>query len=126
MNALTNQLKRPDQPGKGKTSSTGCQCRSPIKQLFLQQIQSALDGSASTDPNNNISSYLWTKISGPSSFTIANANSVQTQVTNLVEGVYQFELKVTDAGGLFDKDMMQVTVLMSLSHHHAQHARSCS
>ena len=70
----------------------------------------ALDGSASTDANNDITSYLWTKISGPSSFTIANANSVQTQVTNLVEGVYEFELKVTDARGLFDRDTVQVPV----------------
>ena len=44
-----------------------------------------LNGSA-TDPDNNITSYQWTKISGPSSFTIANPNAVQTQVTNLVEG----------------------------------------
>ena len=69
-----------------------------------------LNGSASTDPDNNINSYLWTKISGPSSFNITNPNIVQTQVTNLVEGVYQFELKVADAGGLFSKDTMQVNV----------------
>jgi Tol biopolymer transport system component len=69
-----------------------------------------LDGSKSTDPDNNITSYQWTKISGPSSFNIGNANAVQTQLTNLVEGVYQFELKVTDAGGLVDKDTIQVTV----------------
>jgi hypothetical protein len=52
-------------------------------------------------------SYQWIKISGPSSFTITNANAVQTQVTNLVEGVYQFELKVTDIAGLFAKDTVQ-------------------
>ena len=69
-----------------------------------------LDGSASTDPDNNISSYLWTKISGPSSLAITNANAVQTQVTNLVQGVYQFELKVTDAGGLFSRDTIQITI----------------
>jgi len=68
-----------------------------------------LDGSKSTDPDNNITTYQWTKISGPSSFNIANSNAAQTQVTNLVEGVYQFELKVTDAGGLNDKDTMKVT-----------------
>ena len=62
-----------------------------------------LNGSGSTDPDNNITSYTWTKISGPSSFNIANANAVQTQVTNLVQGIYQFELKVTDAGGLFQR-----------------------
>lgn len=69
-----------------------------------------LDGSGSTDPDNNITSYAWTKISGPSSFNIANANTVQTPVTNLTQGVYLFELKVTDAGGLFSKDTMQVIV----------------
>ena len=69
-----------------------------------------LNGSASTDPDNNIASYQWTKISGPSSFTIANPNAVQTQVTNLVEGVYQFDLKVTDRFGLYDNDVVQVTV----------------
>jgi N-acetylneuraminic acid mutarotase len=69
-----------------------------------------LNGSSSTDQDNNITSYAWTKISGPSSFNIANANAVQTQVTNLVEGVYEFELKVTDAGGLFSKDTMRLTV----------------
>src|SRR6187551_3737526 len=57
-----------------------------------------LDGSASSDPENNITSYAWTKISGPASFNITNANIVQTQVTSLIEGVYQLELKVTDVG----------------------------
>ena len=69
-----------------------------------------LDGSKSTDPDNNITIYQWTKINGPSSFNIGNANEVTTQVSNLLEGVYQFELTVTDAGGLFDKDTVQVTV----------------
>ena len=68
-----------------------------------------LNGSASTDPENNITAYAWTKISGPSS-NITNANATQTQVNNLIQGTYQFELKVTDGGGLFDKDTLQVTV----------------
>ena len=69
-----------------------------------------LDGSGSTDPDNNITGYLWNRISGPTLSNIANSNSVQTQATNLVEGIYQFELKVTDARGLFSKDTVRVTV----------------
>ena len=69
-----------------------------------------LDGSNSTDPDNNITNYLWTKISGPSTFMINNINVVQSQVNNLVAGVYQFELKVTDAGGLFDMDTVEITI----------------
>src|SRR5215204_4187918 len=74
-----------------------------------------LDGSASSDPENNITSYIWTKITGPSSFNIANTIAAQTQVTNLVQGVYQFELKVTDAGALFSKDTMQIIVNAAVS-----------
>ncbi len=70
-----------------------------------------LNGSGSTDPDNNITGYAWTKITGPSSFNITNANVVQKQVNNLLQGVYQFELKVTDAGGLFSKDTVQISVI---------------
>jgi N-acetylneuraminic acid mutarotase len=68
-----------------------------------------LDGSCSADPDNNISSYVWTKIAG-SSANIATPNAVQTQVTGLIQGSCQFELKVTDAGGLSSKDTVQITV----------------
>ncbi len=82
-----------------------------IDQTITLPVNSGiLNGSASTDPDNNITAYAWTKISGPSSFSINNAGTVQAQITNLVAGVYQFELKVTDAGGLFDRDTVQVQV----------------
>lgn len=69
-----------------------------------------LDGSKSTDPDNNITSYQWAKINGPSSFAITNASAITTQVNNLVEGTYLFELKVTDAGGLYAKDTILIKV----------------
>lgn len=78
--------------------------------LTLPLDSMLLDGSGSTDPDHNISTYQWTKIAGPSSFVFSNAASMKTQAGKLVEGVYQFELKVTDDGGLFDKDTVQVTV----------------
>jgi len=74
----------------------------------------SLDGSASADPDNNITGYVWRNISGISGFTIVNAIAVQTQLNNLVQGVYLFELKVTDAGGLFSKDTVLVTVNSSV------------
>ena len=83
----------------------------PDQTIILPTNTVVLDGSSSTDPNNNISNYLWTKVAGQLSFNIANAEAVQTQVTNLVQGIYLFELKVTDAGGFFDKDTIQVTVM---------------
>ena len=63
-----------------------------------------------TDTDGSISAYSWTKISGPAAGTITNATSAATTVTGLVQGVYQFELKVTDNNGATGKDTMQVTV----------------
>jgi hypothetical protein len=95
--------------------------RPPIANAGADQIitlptnKVTINASGSTDPDNNIASYLWTKISGPPLFNIGNANLVQTQVSNLAEGVYLFELKVSDSAGLFSKDSVQVTVKKSPS-----------
>jgi hypothetical protein len=86
----------------------------PDQTITLPANQISVNGSTSTDPDNNIAAYAWTIISGPSSFSITNSNAVQTQVTNLVQGIYQFELKVTDTYGLFSKDTMKVTVNASI------------
>jgi hypothetical protein len=69
-----------------------------------------LNGTKSIDPDNNITAYYWSQISGPSPSNIVNATAVQTTVKSLGQGIYQFELKVTDAGGLFSKDTVQITV----------------
>jgi lysophospholipase L1-like esterase len=69
-----------------------------------------LDGSTSTDDDGNIVSYQWTKISGPPNFNIQSPNSAITNVTNLTEGTYTFELKVTDDQGAFTTDQVNVTV----------------
>ena len=96
----------PTQPNRPPVARAGSD------QTITLPINSAtIDGSGSIDPDNNITSYGWTKISGPSSFNIASANAVQTPVTNLVQGTYQFELLVIDAGGLFSKDTMEVIVM---------------
>jgi hypothetical protein len=65
---------------------------------------------ASSDPDGNISNYLWTKISGPVSFNIIKPSDSITKVKSLVAGTYLFELKVTDNGGLSAKDTMRIIV----------------
>jgi N-acetylneuraminic acid mutarotase len=78
--------------------------------IALPKDSTRLDGSASTDPDGSIATYKWTKISGPFSANIITANSAQSLVTNLVHGVYRFELRVTDAGGLQSMDTVNITV----------------
>ena len=65
---------------------------------------------AGTDVDGTISSYAWLKISGPSSGTIATANAATTTVNNLVQGVYKFQLTVTDDNGDTGKDTIIITV----------------
>lgn len=85
-------------------------CANPDVIITLPSTSVTLNASCSADPDNNIVAYSWTKISGPPAFTIVNANDNQTLINGLILGVYQFELKVTDAGGLFSKDTVKVTV----------------
>ena len=63
-----------------------------------------------TDLDGTISGYTWIKISGPAAGTIASQNSGITDVTNLVAGVYQYELTVKDNKGAVGKDTVLVTV----------------
>ncbi len=73
-----------------------------------------LNGSA-TDPDGTIATYQWTKIAGPTQFTITTSNAAVTTVTGLVQGVYRFELTATDNSGAADKDTVQVTVNAALN-----------
>ena len=41
---------------------------------------------------------------------MSNESNAKTQLTGLVKGMYSFELKVSDAGGLFSKDTVQIEV----------------
>ena len=52
-------------------------------------------------------------ISGPSA-TITNAGSAATTVTAMAQGIYQFQLKVTDNNGAISMDTIQVTVNASV------------
>jgi hypothetical protein len=78
--------------------------------IVLPQDSVSLNGSASYDLHGNVKEYLWSKISGPSSFSMTTRKLVQTIIKNLTKGVYQFELKVTDSGNFFDLDTIQVIV----------------
>ena len=69
-----------------------------------------LNGSASSDPDGSITSYLWTKINGPAQFTIGNNATASTLLSNLTAGLYTFQLKVTDNGGAIALDTIKIVV----------------
>jgi hypothetical protein len=79
-------------------------------QVITLPVNTVTLAGSGTDPDGTITAYVWTKISGPAAGTITNAAAASTTVTGLVQGVYKFELKVTDNSGATGKDTMQVTV----------------
>lgn len=71
-----------------------------------------VNGLASNDPSGSITAYQWRQLSGPNTATIVSANTAETDINNLIEGAYIFQLWVQGNGGATDTavDAMQVTV----------------
>ncbi|MDP4249238.1 MAG: DUF4082 domain-containing protein, partial [Bacteroidota bacterium] len=76
---------------------------SPATSVFL-------DGSASTGA---ISSYAWTKISGPNTPTIVSPASASTTVQGLVQGTYVFQLSL-NAGQSVSQVIVRADTIVSI------------
>ena len=61
--------------------------------------------------DRNVKKVEWRKVSGPDSCIIVDKDSLKTVVSNLREGVYEFELTVTDKMNLYGKDSVKVEVV---------------
>jgi hypothetical protein len=77
--------------------------------LTLPANSATLNGSG-TDPDGTVVAYLWIKIAGPAAGTLNNSASAVANVTGLVQGIYQYRLRVTDNSGATASDTMQITV----------------
>jgi len=109
----TNQpptTEEPDQPPtKDGTNQSPIANAGPDQGFTLPKNSTMLDGSGSNDPGGIIG-YNWRKIDGPDSFTISNPESAKTSVNDLIEGIYEFELKVTNTNGLIALDSVKIGV----------------
>jgi glucose/arabinose dehydrogenase len=65
------------------------------------------DGTDSTDPEGNPLSYAW-DLDGDGAFD--DATTAQTSFLHAAAGVYTVGLRVTDSGGLFDTETIQIVV----------------
>jgi len=77
--------------------------------ITLPANSTTLVGSG-TDADGTITSYAWTKVSGPAGGTLGSPNAATTTVTALGAGIYVFRLTVTDNNGATAFDDITVTV----------------
>jgi gliding motility-associated-like protein len=80
----------------------------PNKNITLPTNTLILNG-IGTDPDGSIASYLWTKVSGPTA-TLTNAGTQNLSLSNLLQGVYVFQLTVTDDKSATASSQVTVTV----------------
>jgi hypothetical protein len=73
---------------------------------FVNSVTS--DGGVDSD--GTIAGILWTKTSGPSTYTISAPTAATTNFTGLVQGTYIFTVTVTDDDGGTGFDQIQITV----------------
>lgn len=78
--------------------------------IQLPSSSTNLSGTASSDADGTISSYLWQQVSGPSSATMELITTSNVLISNLRAGVYVFRLTVTDNRGATANDDVRVTV----------------
>src|SRR5690606_41795025 len=78
--------------------------------MSLPSSSGSLRGRGSPYAARTDVSYLWQQISGPSTSTLSSTTAASITVSNLVQGVYSYRLRVTDNGGLAANDTVRVTV----------------
>jgi hypothetical protein len=90
-------------PNQPPTANAGAD-----RTITLPTNSLTLNGSG-TDPDGTISSYSWTKTSGPAA-TLSGTATQNLSVSGMVAGSYTFRLTVTDNAGASAFDEVNVTV----------------
>ena len=77
--------------------------------IMLPDDTALLNGTGS-DPDGGTVTYFWTQVSGPNTATLTNETTADLAAEALVEGIYEFDLAVTDDEGNTISDQASVTV----------------
>ncbi|HEX2606960.1 MAG TPA: T9SS type A sorting domain-containing protein [Flavisolibacter sp.] len=79
------------------------------KSITLPANSVAMTGSG-TDADGSIASYTWSKVAGPTQYTLSSTTIASPTLSNLVAGTYTFRLTVKDNAGATAADDVNITV----------------
>ncbi|WEK36242.1 MAG: PKD domain-containing protein [Candidatus Pseudobacter hemicellulosilyticus] len=96
--------------GSGTTKPATIANAGPDIAITLPTNSASLNGSASVDPAGSIKAYQWKYLAGPAKYTIASPTAAISALTNLVEGMYAFELMVWNNSWTPSADTILVVV----------------
>jgi phage tail protein X len=83
--------------------------------LVLPVNSVQLNGAGSTDPDGSLTTWHWTKVSGPTSFSIYDTLAIRPVISKLTKGIYVFSLQVTDNLGATAESTVTITVYPPLN-----------
>lgn len=83
--------------------------------ITLPTTSVTMNGSAVASTGYTIASYNWTKVSGPSSYTIQTPSNPKTVISGLTAGIYVFRLQMTDNNTATISANVTITVLGTVS-----------
>jgi hypothetical protein len=98
------------QTNKPPVANAGADIVAQILSCTVKKSITELDGSRSSDPDNNIVGYSWALLYGPRGYILRNSNLATATLESVSSGIYALELRVTDQGGLYSKDTVLVNV----------------
>ena len=78
--------------------------------IYLPANGILLNASDSYDPDGNITAYQWQEISGPNTVVASSLNGSTVDISDLQEGVYQFQVTVTDNQGASSTAIVKISV----------------
>jgi hypothetical protein len=94
-----------------ETISAGPIANAGADQIITLPVSTVtLSAAASTNANDSIVNYLWSKVSGPDTYNISDPASATIDVTGLVEGTYAFTVSLSDTNNNVSSDTVVVNV----------------
>jgi chondroitin AC lyase len=107
--AISHDLVPPEVMAPPKVNQAPTVSAGIDRAIILPENSVQIMASAS-DSDGSITSYSWSKVSGPSQVSVSGANSPTLGLSNLAQGNYVYRIVITDNEGAIAEDRISIVV----------------